>query len=94
MKVKSTLVGNEQPTNPTNWDKPQLLFYELHDKENSWIVQSNGKHKGDKFQGTVVWSGTNATVRVGDFGTTWTKKAYIILSTSQQVILQNTPDEL
>jgi hypothetical protein len=92
MKVKSSLVGNEQPTNQIDWGKPQLLLFNLSNEENIWIIQSNGKHGHGKFEGMVVWAHPNASVKVGDIETTWTKTSYSPLSPNQQVILQNSND--
>ncbi len=91
MKVKSMLVGNEQPTNEINWDEPRLLYYTNPDGQMLWIVQSTGIHRVEGFEGMVVFS-TAPQTHVGEFRTDWTKQLHTPLSPNQQVILQNSND--
>jgi hypothetical protein len=88
MKVQSKLVGNT-PTQEIDWDKPQLLI----SKETGLIVLSTGEHGGTDFHAFVLIDTKNAWL-TGNYGDNWKKEYFTILPPNQQVILQNTPDEL
>jgi hypothetical protein len=90
MKVQSKLVGNT-PTQEIDWDKPQLLVYEIQ-YDSWWVIQTNGKHQEEKFEGMVVWANSESSIRVGSYQKTWNKDKYKLLHPNQQVILQNTDE--
>jgi hypothetical protein len=90
MKVKSTLIGNEQPMLQIDWDKPQLLvFSEIPHKP--FVVLSNGKHQGATFEATVLYT-QNDMRKINEFDCEFAKRYFQLLPTDQQVILQNSND--
>ena len=90
MKVKSTLVGNEQPTPQIDWDKPQLLMYAL-EPQKTYVVLTNGGHNNGLFSGVVVYTENNE-VATGEIGDDFAKKCFSIVPPNQQIVLQNSND--
>jgi hypothetical protein len=88
MKVTSKLVGNT-PTQAIDWDKPQLVI----SKETNTIVLVECSNGILHFSGTVLVKneGENS---VGHYCVDWNRDVFKPLDPTQQVILQNTPDEL
>ncbi len=92
MKVKSTLVGNEQPTPQIDWNKPQLVSFSNPDGELYWVIQTNAKSTLARFEGMVVYAHPNASITIGDFRRTWVKKSYNLLPLKQSIVLFNSND--
>jgi hypothetical protein len=91
MKATSKLVGNT-PTQEIDWDKPQLVVYDGHGDR--FVVLTTGVRHDDKnFEGIVVASVGDAW-GLGKYSFDWVKKSFESLPPNQQVILQNTSDEL
>jgi hypothetical protein len=86
MKVKSSLVGNEQPTNQIDWDKPQLLSGKC-----GAVVMNTGTHNDVNFYFTVLVPSA-IFPSVGIHFTTGDKDYFLPLPAHQQVTLQNSND--
>lgn len=88
MKVTSKLVGNT-PTQEIDWNKPQLVI----SKETNTVVLVECSNGVLHFRGTVVVK-NNGQHDVGHYSNEWFKGFFKPIDPTQQVILQNTPDEL
>jgi hypothetical protein len=90
MKVKSMLVGNEQPTPPFNWDVPRLYSNQEGDK----VILSTGYHDNNTFSGTVIFNTQkeNSKHSLGYFSHKWDKSSFIPLPPNRQITLQNSND--
>jgi hypothetical protein len=88
MKVTSKLVGNT-PTQAIDWDKPQLFIAE----KINIVVLSTGQHIKGLFCASIL-QGNGDVFLVGEYSEGWEKNSFKPLPPNQQVILQNTPDEL
>ena len=91
MKVKSTLVGNEQPTLKINWDKLQLFKYNGI-KDIDLVVLSSGVHSDTVFSATVVLANRTNHRFVGEQVDDFSKDCFKPFNPEQQVILQNSND--
>jgi hypothetical protein len=87
MKVKSSLVGNEQPTPKIDWSKPQLLV----SKETKAIILSQGECDADRFSGTLLVKNESPS-DVGYYSSDWKKVNFELVPNLYQVILQNSND--
>lgn len=67
MKTKVT-VHEEQKTNVINWDVPQLVI-----GKRGTIIQTNGKHIGDDFEGMVM---SSSIYNPYSFDTPWDKASF------------------
>jgi hypothetical protein len=91
MKVKSMLVGIDQPTPQIDWNKPQMFKY-TGELGIDLVVLSSGVHSGTMFHATVVLANRTNHRFVGEQVDDFSKDLFKPFNPDQQVILQNSND--